>query len=159
MLLKNIVNGLWLIFERVGFSDRERDFSMNGNSKKNKVNKRKRSAFSRGVCLLTGFLVVIGMALLMISRWYDKNYEMSFKELLYTLLSPLEGTGEGMINEILGAVLPAVIVAFVIYVAFEIAVRRVSLTPSSEACNIFLPLQTTKRIFSSSAQGNSVHKS
>ncbi len=91
--------------------------------KKNKI-KKKYSAFSRGVCILTGVLLILATVLLMISKWYDKNYEMSFKELLYTLLSPLEGTGYGMIKAIIDAVLPAVTVAFVIYVVFEIAVRN-----------------------------------
>lgn len=74
--------------------------------------------------ILTGVLLLLAIALRMLSEWYDENYDMSFKELLYTLLSPLEGTGTGMIEEILGAVIPAVTVAFFIYLAFEIAVRK-----------------------------------
>ena len=66
---------------------------------------------------------MLGIAFRMLSEWWDTHYTMSFKELLYTLLSPLQGTGGGMVWEVLGAVLPAAIVALVIYVAFAIAVR------------------------------------
>ena len=92
-----------------------------------KNNKEKRSAgacaFGIVMCLLTCALLLVAVALRMISEWYDTNYEMSFKELLYTLCSPLEGTGDGMIGEILDAVLPAVIAAFVIYVVFGAVTR------------------------------------
>lgn len=91
----------------------------------NNENKKGRNrALKVAVIALTGMLLLAAVALRALSEWYDTNYEMTFKELLYTLLSPLEGTGEGMIREILGATLPAVIIAFVIYVVFEYAVRK-----------------------------------
>ena len=95
--------------------------NVKSNSNRNTRSSRKGGAI---ICALTGVLVIVAIALTMISKWYDKNYDMSFKELLYTLLSPLEGTGDGMVKEIVEATLPAVIVAFVIYVVFEIAVRK-----------------------------------
>lgn len=91
-------------------------------------NNKNRSGGSRvlkiAAIVLTGILLLVAVALRALSKWYDTNYKMTFKELLYTLLSPLKGTGKGMIQEILGATLPAVLIALVIYVIFEYAVRK-----------------------------------
>ena len=91
------------------------------NSAEKKISSR---VLCKSICFLSGVLLLVGIALRAVSEWYDLNYEMSFKELLYTLLSPLEGTGEGMIEEIVGAIIPSVRVAFLIYLVFAIAARK-----------------------------------
>ncbi len=65
---------------------------------------------SRGRILLWGIplciLFIIGVAATSLSVWYRNTFSIPFKDLLYTLLSPLEGTGQTTIHLILWAVLP-----------------------------------------------------
>ena len=67
-----------------------------------------------------GLLFLLGTALLVLSLWYRATYDIEFKELLYTLSSPLKGTGESTITLILTSCLPWVCGAAVIYVAIAI---------------------------------------
>ena len=65
--------------------------------------------------VLYGILFLLGIAILSLAIWYKKNFGISFKELIYTILSPLKGTGEGTINQIVGAALPFVVAAAAVY--------------------------------------------
>ncbi len=68
-----------------------------------------------------GILFLLGIALTVLSLWYRVTYDLEFKELLYTLASPLKGTGESTISLILSSSLPWVCGAAVIYVAVAVS--------------------------------------
>lgn len=69
-----------------------------------------------GFAVLFGILFLLGVTILSLSIWYSKNFGVSFKEFLYTVLSPLKGTGEGTVEQIVDAALPYVIAAAVLYI-------------------------------------------
>ncbi len=73
-------------------------------------------------------LFVIGVAATALSVWYRNTFSIPFKDLLYTLLSPLAGTGQTTIDLVLDAVLPATCVALVlaagILIFFTVKFRR-----------------------------------
>ena len=62
-----------------------------------------------------GILFLISVGLFTISNWYKNTYDLEFKELLYTLASPLKGTGAGTLNLILQVLLPPLIVSCVVF--------------------------------------------
>ena len=53
----------------------------------------------------------------MVGIWYINTYDLEFKELLYTLASPLKGTGDGTMKQILSACVPPVLVLAALYIA------------------------------------------
>ena len=63
---------------------------------------------------LFGLLFLLGFSLITVSVWYRMSFYMEFKELLFTLMSPLRGTGQSTVDLILESCLPWVIGAFVI---------------------------------------------
>ena len=65
--------------------------------------------------ILFGILFLIGIAILSLAVWYNVNFSVSFKELIYTLLSPLKGTGKGTVMQIVGAALLYLIVGGALY--------------------------------------------
>ena len=67
------------------------------------------------LAIVVGLLFVLAVALISISVWYKKNYNMAFNELIFVLTGPIEGTGSNMINDILLAVLPSSIISAVAY--------------------------------------------
>jgi phosphoglycerol transferase len=67
-----------------------------------------------------GLLFLLGAALLVLSLWYRMTYDIEFKELIYTLSSPLKGTGDSTIDLIFSSCLPWVCGAVVVYVAVAI---------------------------------------
>ena len=60
------------------------------------------------LAILFGILFLLGITILSLALWYAENFGISFKELLYTIRSPLKGTGTGTIDQIVGAALPYV---------------------------------------------------
>ncbi len=66
--------------------------------------------------VLFGILFLLGVTILSLSVWYSKNFGVSFKEFIYTVLSPLKGTGEGTVVQIVNAALPYVIAAAALYI-------------------------------------------
>ena len=50
--------------------------------------------------ILFGILFVLSVGLFVIGDWYRETYDLEFKELLYTLASPLKGTGEGTLEDL-----------------------------------------------------------
>lgn len=56
--------------------------------------------------LLFGFLYLLGTSTIVLCSWYHKTYNVGFKELLYTLLGPLEGTGNSVIRLVVNSFVP-----------------------------------------------------
>ncbi|MBQ7346909.1 MAG: sulfatase-like hydrolase/transferase [Clostridia bacterium] len=66
--------------------------------------------------VLFGVIFVLGVAMAVVCGWYRVTYNLEFKELLYTLASPLKGTGESTISLILRSCLPVVLVFAALYI-------------------------------------------
>ena len=57
--------------------------------------------------ILFGLMLAIGVAVFGVCSWYKETFNLEFKELLYTLASPLKGTGESTVKDVIRACLPA----------------------------------------------------
>ncbi len=71
-----------------------------------------------------GLLFLIGCTLLSLGIWYRNTYGLELNELLYTLTSPLKGTGQGTIELILHSCLPWVCLSVVAFVGVAIVISR-----------------------------------
>ena len=94
--------------------------------------------------VIFGIIFMIASAVLSLAVWYKLTFDISFNDLLYTILSPIEGTGESTLSQIFGACLPPFIILCVIYVAAEIFLwektpkRRVMRIVGAILCVAFL---------------------
>lgn len=66
--------------------------------------------------ILFGFLYVVGTSLIVLCSWYHKTYDVGFKELLYTLLGPLEGAGNSVIRLVINSFVPPFIYAVLLLI-------------------------------------------
>ncbi len=71
-----------------------------------------------------GILFFLGIAVFAVCIWYINTYDLEFKELLYTIVSPLKGTGESTVALILSSGLPPVIAAAAVYITAAVIVSR-----------------------------------
>lgn len=71
-----------------------------------------------------GLLFLIGCTLFVLGIWYNNTYGLELNELLYTLTSPLQGTGQGVIEVILRSCLPWVCVSVAVFVGVAIFLFR-----------------------------------
>ena len=62
--------------------------------------------------IVFGLIYLIASALFSLAVWYKNTFDISFSDLLFTMLSPLGGTGESTLAQIFSACLPPTI-AFV----------------------------------------------
>ena len=67
-----------------------------------------------------GLIFILGVSLATVCGWYRLTFDLEFKELLYTLASPLKGTGQSTVSQILQACLPVVLVFTAVYVAVAV---------------------------------------
>ncbi len=65
--------------------------------------------------VLFGLLYTLGVSAFTVCSWYALTFDLEFKELLYTLASPLKGTGQSTVSQILSACLPIVLVFVALY--------------------------------------------
>ena len=90
--------------------------------------------------ILFGILFLVGIAILSLAVWYKLNFGVSFKELIYTLLSPLKGTGKGTVMQIVGAALLYLIVGGALY-----ALLCIPLFARGPAGRFFRDLRTKRK--------------
>ncbi len=74
--------------------------------------------------VLFGILYLVGVSLITVCAWYRIVYDLEFKELLYTLASPLKGTGQSTVALILLSCLPIVLAFALLYVIAVIKLWR-----------------------------------
>ena len=74
--------------------------------------------------VLLGVVWLITAVLLSLAAWYKATFNMTFDDLLFTLLSPLGGTGVSTVSQILTAVIPPVTVFMLVYVGVVIALWK-----------------------------------
>ena len=67
---------------------------------------------------------MITSTLTVLSLWYGATFEMEFAELLYTLLSPVGGTGQSTLSQILFACIPPVALLLVLYTVAAVLLFR-----------------------------------
>ncbi len=65
---------------------------------------------------LFGLFFVLAVALTAVASWYIATFNLQFKDLLFTLASPLKGTGSSTVADILQAVMPWAVGGLVLYV-------------------------------------------
>lgn len=67
--------------------------------------------------VLFGVIFMTSVSVITATVWYGETYTVRFKELLYTLLGPLEGTGNSIRNLIVSSLMPPIVVLMLFYVA------------------------------------------
>lgn len=67
--------------------------------------------------VLFGTIFMTAVSVITATLWYGETYTVRFKELLYTLLGPLEGTGNSIRNLIVLSLMPPILVLMLFYVA------------------------------------------
>ena len=103
--------------------------------------------------ILFGILFLLGCALLVVGIWYINTYDLEFKELLYTLASPLKGTGDGTMKQILSACVPPVLVLAALYSAVAVLLfkkwkfNRILRRVGALLCCVLLILSTVFSLF------------
>lgn len=100
-----------------------------------KKNKNKKRNFLPIAAILFGIVFILAVVIYVATKWVDATYDVDFTTLIYTLLSPLKGTGDSVVTAVLQACLPPVFLCTGIYVLAAFAVCqsrvRVSLTVRS----------------------------
>lgn len=76
------------------------------------------------LCVIGGILFTVATTLFALTVWYDKEYSSTLKELLYTIVSPLRGTGTDVINNILRIAVPVAAASVAVYVLVAFFIRR-----------------------------------
>jgi len=92
--------------------------------KKDKELMQKRLAPRLILTILVGVIWVFATALFSLAAWYRTTFNMTFDDLLFTLLSPLGGTGGSTIGQILTAILPSVIIFTLLFVCVTVALWK-----------------------------------
>lgn len=59
--------------------------------------------------LLFGAIYFLAVTLLVTCGWYHRTYNVGFKELLYTMLGPLEGAGNSVVDLVLASCVPPIL--------------------------------------------------
>ena len=85
--------------------------------KANKAAKRRASAFRVILHTLYGITLLLGVAILSISLWYQKSYNISFYNFLMSTVTPTGYINEGFINQMLSACIIPTAIALIAYVA------------------------------------------
>ena len=66
--------------------------------------------------VLFGLIFTLAEAAIILCAWYHRTYNVGFRELLYTLLGPLQGTGNSVIHQVISSCLPPVLWCLLGYV-------------------------------------------
>lgn len=91
--------------------------------KKNVASKRQKICISI-LGSLFGLLFLFGATVIGICIWYRVSFQMAFKELLFTFFSPLKGTGQSTVDQILEVCLPIVLCVLLAYIVLLIFLVR-----------------------------------
>ena len=66
--------------------------------------------------LLFGLIFGLAAAVIILCAWYHRTYNVGFRELLYTLLGPLKGTGNSVVQLVISSCLPPILWCLLGYV-------------------------------------------
>ena len=73
--------------------------------------------------IIYGIVYCTAIALFSLSVWYKNTFNISFNDLLFTLLSPVGGTGASTVMDIVRACVPPVILFLPLYIIVLLALR------------------------------------
>ena len=59
--------------------------------------------------VLFGLIFALAEAAIILCAWYHRTYNVGFRELLYTLLGPLKGTGNSVVQLVISSCLPPIL--------------------------------------------------
>ncbi len=124
----------------------------------NEINANKRSAkrtLIKRICLhiLFGLVFFFASALFSVSIWYKNTFDIGFGDLLFTLLSPLGGTGESTLSQIFSACAPLTAALSAIYIILSVILwkktpkRRIIRIIGAVLCIVFLLSSCTYAVF------------
>ncbi len=94
--------------------------------------------------ILFGIIFLLASVVISVAVWYKSTFDISFGDLLFTILSPLGGTGESTLAQIFSACLPPVLILMAIYIALAFVLwektpkRRILRIVGAILCVIFL---------------------
>ena len=74
--------------------------------------------------VLFGLIYTVAASVMTVCAWYAMTFDLEFKELLYTLASPLKGTGQSTVAQILFACLPVVLLLVALYVVAVLLLEK-----------------------------------
>ncbi len=80
-----------------------------------KRNKRKRLTKKILLTSLFSLIFLLASVILSVAAWYQKTFDITFNDLLFTMLSPIGGTGESTLTDIFSSCTPPVIVLALLY--------------------------------------------
>ncbi|MGN0971433.1 MAG: LTA synthase family protein, partial [Aristaeellaceae bacterium] len=66
--------------------------------------------------ILFGLMFFLASAVIILCAWYHRTYNVGFRELLYTLLGPLKGTGNSVVQLVIRSCLPPILWCLLGYV-------------------------------------------
>lgn len=95
-----------------------------------KTKKNKARRFLPIAAVFFGILFILAAVVYILTRWVDATYDVDFNTLIYTMLSPLKGTGNSVVDSILQACLPSAVLCLVLYIisALVLCQSRVSVS-------------------------------
>ena len=78
-------------------------------------NKRKKLRKKVLLTILFSFIYTLASVIFSVGIWYQNTFDITFNDLLFTMLSPIGGTGESTLSQIFSACTPPVIILVVVY--------------------------------------------
>ena len=84
--------------------------------KEEAVKKPQRETGRIVLAIVFGFIFLLASVFFSVAIWYANTFDISFSDLLFTMLSPLGGTGESTMAHIFGSCLPPVLALMAVYV-------------------------------------------
>ena len=90
------------------------------------VNRNKRRRLAKKILLTSLFSLIFVMSavLLSVAEWYQRTFDVTFNDLLFTMLSPIGGTGESTMSEIFSACTPPVVILVALYAVAVVLLWR-----------------------------------
>lgn len=98
--------------------------SINNTEQPQKDSKKRISAKWLILTVVFGIVYCLAIALFALSIWYKQTFNIGFNDLLFTLLSPIGGTGSSTVADIVRACVPPVVMLLPMYVIVAISLNH-----------------------------------
>ncbi len=133
----------------------DKSLDINDTASSDRSNSRSKTSVLKRIALNTvfGIQLVLAVTLFSLSLWYRKTYSISFKDLLYIITGPVEGTGSSMVHDIVMATVPAALGATVVFAVATIYFKQKNVSKSVKRmlCILCSVLLVCSIIFTSGA--------
>lgn len=110
--------------------------------RENKRARRREKAFKIVLHSLYGISFLVGVALLSIAIWYQNSYNISFKDLLLSTVTPMGTVSEGFLSQMLSSCVIPVAIGAAVYIGASILLwkdtpkRRVMRIVGAVLCDV-----------------------